>query len=176
MQTGQAKSVAVSCLMLLSSMAVPGDRPAVAQDVADFQIVWVVVGEVASADSGPPRAGRQLFRGPDLAAFSLQDVKVVQVKVEPDISELTPGQRICMTDLHINAFGPDQASVQAAPLSISIRQDHRHRLNLQRKSDDICFAPQEPGEYPVRVTSLVPAADGTMRGAQFFLRVTGGGG
>jgi hypothetical protein len=175
MQTGQAKSVAVSCLMLLSSMAVPGDRSTAAQDVANFQIVWVVVGEVAAADSGPPRAGRQLFRGPDLAAFSLQEVKVVQVKVEPDVSELTPGQRICMTDLHISAFGPDRARVQAAPLSISIRQDHRHRLNLQRKSDDICFSPQEPGEYPVRVTSLVPADDGTMRGAQFFLRVTGGG-
>jgi hypothetical protein len=171
MDTDRAKSVAVGCLILLSSMALPGDRAAAAQDVASFQIVWIVVGEVASADSGPPRAGRQLFRGPDLAAFSMQDVKVVQVKVDPDVSELAAGQRICMTQLRVSAFGPDRAHVPAAPLSISIRQDHRHRLNLQRKSDDICFEPQEPGEYPVRVTSLVPAADGTMRGAQFFLRV-----
>lgn len=166
------KSPAVICLTLLL-LTTAGGELAVAQDRPSFQIVWVVVGEVASAPDRP-RAGRQLFKGPDLVAFSLQNVEVAQVKVEPEISAIAPGQRICMTSLHVSAFAPDRSRVESAPLSISIRQDHRHRLSMQRKSDDICFAPQEPGEYPVRVTSLLPAPDGTMRGAQFFLRVVPG--
>jgi len=32
--------------------------------------------------------------------------------------------------------------------------------------------PNEPGEYPVRLTSMLPAQDGTMRGAQMFIRVS----
>lgn len=163
---------ATACLALLL-IAQSGGRSATAQDDASFQIVWVVIGEVAAA-SRRPRAGRQLFNGPDLASFSLQEVKIAQVTVAPEISELAPGQRICMTDLRVSAFAPDRSPVESAPLSISIRQDHRHRLRVQRKPDDICFAPQAPGEYPVRVNSLVPASDGTLRGAQFFLRVSGG--
>jgi hypothetical protein len=175
MRGSPKKQFAAICLALLSSIAVSGSDPAVAQDGVSFQIVWVVIGEVAAA-AGRPRAGRQLFKGQELVSLSLRDVEVAQVKVEPETSELATGQRICMTDLHVSAFSADRAPLEQAPLSISIRQDHRHKLGLQRKSDDICFTPREPGEFPVRVTSLVPAADGTMRGAQFFLRVTGSGG
>lgn len=164
------KTTAAICLAMLLSLGGAGGDPALAQDGASFQIVWVVIGEVATA-SGRPRAGRQLFKGPDIVSFSLQDVDVEQVRVQPEITNLAAGQRVCMTDLRVTAFAPDRSGIEAAPLSISIRQDHRQRLSVQRKSDDICFAPEEPGEYPVRVTSLVPAADGTMRGAQFFLRV-----
>jgi hypothetical protein len=170
MRRSNERPLLVLCLMALTWMTLAASESAVGQDMAHFQIVWVNVGEAASS-SERPRAGRQLFNGPDLVSLSLDQVKVSQVRVEPEISQLTAGQRLCMTDLSIQAFRADGTPVEAAPLSISIRQDHRHRLRLQRKSNDICFSPQEPGEYPVRVTSLVPAPDGTMRGAQFFLRV-----
>lgn len=171
MRRSDETPLSVLCLLLVAAMAAFATERAVGQDMANFQIVWVNVGEAASS-SNRPRAGRQLFKAPDLVSLSLDQVKVSQVRVEPEISELATGQRLCMTGLSIRAFAADGSSVEAAPLYISIRQDHRHRLNLQRKSDDICFTPREPGEYPVRVTSLVPAPDGTMRGAQFFLRVT----
>jgi hypothetical protein len=32
--------------------------------------------------------------------------------------------------------------------------------------------PVEAGEYTVRLTSMLPAQDGTMRGAQIFIRVS----
>jgi hypothetical protein len=153
------------------TMAMSAGERAVGQEMANFQIVWVNVGEAASS-STQPRAGRQLFHAPDLVSLSLDQVKVSRVEVEPEISSISLGRRICMTDMRIRAFAADGSPIESAPLSIAIRQDHRHRLSLQRKSNDICFAPEAPGEYPVRVTSLVPAPDGTMRGAQFFLRVT----
>jgi hypothetical protein len=140
---------------------------------ADFQIVWVVIGEAASSGArAAARAGRQLFKGSDLVARSLDETRVSRVQVQPEVSELTAGDRLCITDLRILASGPDQSPIGGAPMSISIRQDHKDRLQVQRRSDDICFTPTEAGEYPIRLNSLLPAPDGTLRGAQFFMRVT----
>jgi hypothetical protein len=143
-----------------------------AQPQADFQIVWVVIGDAASAVSeAEPRAGRQLFMAPDLVLLSLQDVEISRVEVEPAVSALNVASLLCVTDLRIHAFAPDESQVAGAPLSISIRQDQKQRLALERTADDICFRPTEAGEYTIRMTSLLPAPDGTMRGAQIFLRV-----
>ncbi|MFC4310326.1 hypothetical protein ACFPN2_14630 [Steroidobacter flavus] len=146
-------------------------RPAIAQE-GPFQIVWVVIGEAASgSDKDPAHAGRQLFMASDLVSKSLANVKVEQVDVEPVVNELAIGQRLCVAKMNIRALGPGKQPIGGAPLSISIRQDHKQRLGLSRSKRDICLQPSEAGEYPVRLTSMLPARDGTTRGAQVYLRV-----
>lgn len=138
-----------------------------------FQIVWVIIGEASSAsDTDPAHAGRQLFMASDLVSKSLANVKVEQVEVAPVVSKLTVGQRLCFTQMSIRTTGPGQESVGGAPLSISVRQDHKQRLGLSRSKRNICMRPNEAGEYPVRLTSMLPARDGTTRGAQVYLRVS----
>ena len=140
---------------------------------ASYQIVWVVIGEAASAtDKDSAHAGRQLFMASDLVSASLANIKIEQVDVSPSVSELNVGDRLCVGKMNIRALGPERELVGGAPLSISVRQDHKQRLGLNRTKRDICVKPNEPGEYPVRLTSLLPAQDGTMRGAQIFIRVT----
>jgi hypothetical protein len=143
---------------------------AVAQ--TNFQIVWVTIGEVVTAgDRSDTRAGKQLFSASDLVARSLANIKVARVEVEPSVIEIFEGERICLSKLQVRATGAGRESIEQAPLSVSVRQDHRQRLGLKRTPRDICFEPHEPGEYPVRVTSLLPARDGSTRGAQLFIRV-----
>jgi len=141
---------------------------------ADFQIVWISVGEVASAPVGrTARAGRQLFMAPDLVQFSLNKVTVARVEVEPAVVSLRVGQQFCLTSLHVLASADDHKEIDNAPLSVSVRQDQRERMSMKRAKADICFVPTSAGEYPVRFNSLLPARDGTIRGAQIFLRVQG---
>jgi hypothetical protein len=138
-----------------------------------YQVVWVVIGEASSAtDKGSAHAGRQLFMASDLVAKSLANIKIEQVDVTPAITELDIGERLCLSAMNIRALGPERELVGEAPLSISVRQDHKQRLGLSRSKRDICVKPNEPGEYPVRLTSMLPAKDGTMRGAQMFIRVS----
>lgn len=140
---------------------------------AAYQIVWVVIGEASSAsDKDSAHAGRQLFMASDLVSRSLANVKVEQVDVSPTTTQMNVGERLCIGKMNIRALGPEHVLVGGAPLSISIRQDHKQRLGLNRSKRDICVKPNEPGEYPVRLTSMLPAQDGTMRGAQIFIRVS----
>ncbi len=117
------------------------------------------------------RAGRQLFMAPDLVSFSLNKVTIAQVDVEPNVVALEVGERFCLTSLQVQARSENRTAVVNAPLSVSVRQDHRGRLALRRSKDNICFKPTTAGEYPVRLNSLLPARDGTTRGAQIYLRV-----
>ena len=156
---------------ILALIALFAASSVVAQ-VADFQIVWVNVGEVAAPSKGKQtRAGRQLFMAPDLVEFSLNKVTVAKVDVEPSVIPLKIGQRFCLTSLDVEANSEERQSVKDAPLSVSVRQDQRERLAIQRGKRNICFKPTAGGEYPVRFNSLLPARDGTTRGAQIFLRV-----
>jgi hypothetical protein len=148
--------------------------PAARAQTADFQIVWINVGEVASAAEGQSaRAGRQLFMAPDLVEFSLKKVTVARVEVAPAVIALKIGQEFCLTSLSVVANGDNRTEVDNAPLAVSVRQDQRERLAMRRAKSDICFSPTSPGEYPVRFNSLLPARDGSTRGAQIFLRVQG---
>jgi hypothetical protein len=135
--------------------------------------VWVVIGEAASAgEKGTAHAGRQLFMASDLVSKSLANVKVEQVDVTPVIHQLAVGDRLCFTSLDIRTLGPGKEPVAEAPLSISVRQDHKQQLGLNRTKRDICVKPTAAGEYPLRLTSMLPARDGTMRGAQMYVRVS----
>ena len=146
-------------------------QPASSQE-GPFQIVWVVIGEASSgSDKAPAHAGRQLFMASDLVSRSLANVRIEQVEVEPVVNELTKGQRLCLAKMSIRTLGPGKELVGGAPLSISVRQDHKPRLGLKRSKRDICLQPTEAGEYPVRLTSMLPANDGSTRGAQVYLRV-----
>ncbi len=156
---------------LLAMAAMLASGPARTQD-SPFQIVWVVIGEASSgSDKDPAHAGRQLFMASDLVSKSLANVKVEQVDVEPVVNELAIGQRLCLAKMSIRALGPGRELIGGAPLSISVRQDQKPRLGLSRSKRDICLQPSAAGEYPVRLTSMLPASDGTTRGAQMYLRV-----
>jgi len=166
-------SAALAALIYLGAPLCPAQAPPTA--AVDFQIVWVVVGEVATADARHPvRAARQLFRASDLLDRTLHDVKITRIDIDPAVMQIAVGQEVCLSQLNVRAYDESGKVVPAAPLSVAIRQDHKERLQLQRSRGDICVRPAEPGEYPVRQTSLLPAPDGTMRGAQLFLRVAPG--
>ncbi len=159
--------------LIAAALAFASLGPASAQELSPFQIVWVVIGEASSASGKePPHAGRQLFMASDLVEQSLANVKVEQVEVVPVIHQLSVGQRLCLTQMDIRTTGPGKEPVGGAPLSISVRQDHKHQLGLSRSKRDICLRPSEAGEYPLRLTSMLPARDGTTRGAQVFIRVS----
>ena len=149
-----------------------GAGPSQAQ-IANFQIVWVVIGDAAtSAGDQPARAGAHLFMASDLADLSLKQVRVSRIDVDPTVTALHTGDRFCLSSLKMRATAPDGSPVERAPLSVSVRQDHRDNLRLERTRRDICMQPDAAGEYPVRFASLLPAADGSTRGAQIFVRVT----
>lgn len=141
--------------------------------IADFQIVWVVVGDVATtAGDRPVEAGKHLFMASDLADLSLKQIRIARVDADPAVTELKVGDRFCLSSLQIVASEADKAILKRAPLSVSVRQDHRDSLQLRYPRRDICMRPVLAGEYPVRFSSLLPAADGSTRGAQIYLRVS----
>jgi hypothetical protein len=141
--------------------------------IADFQIVWVVVGDVATtAGDRPVEAGKHLFMANDLAELSLDQIRIARVDADPAVTELKVGDRFCLSSLRIVASEADKAIVKGAPLSVSVRQDHRDSLQLRYTKRDICMRPVLAGEYPVRFSSLLPAEDGSTRGAQIYLRVS----
>ena len=107
----------------------------------------------------------------ELMSLSMKNVKVARLDVAPAVSTISVGQQLCVSSLNMIAYGPDGAALASAPLSISIRQDQKQKLALTRGKTDICVTPEDPGEYPIRFASLLPARDGTTRGAQIFLRV-----
>jgi hypothetical protein len=166
------ETVKASCLSIGAALSI---QPLLAlAQIADFQVVWINVGEVAAEPDGRAvRAGRQLFMAPDLVQFSLKKITVAHVDVEPAVVSLNVGDRFCLTSVHAQVSSDDRGEVDNAPLSVSIRQDQRERLALRKSKNDICFTPTTAGEYPVRFNSLLPARDGTTRGAQIFLRVQG---
>ncbi|HEX7115708.1 MAG TPA: hypothetical protein VF193_11310 [Steroidobacter sp.] len=137
-------------------------------------LVWVTIGEAAASDEqGRTRAGRQLFTTiSDLLPLTMQNVRIVRVELTPTI-ELTRGARFCLSSLEIHALDPSGERVPGAPLSVAVRQDQKNALRLVRSDSDICMRPSRIGEYPLRFTSLMPAPDGTTRGAQLFIRVKG---
>lgn len=136
------------------------------------QIVWVVIGEAAGASPNERvRAGRHLFMARELADFSLKHVAVARVDAQPEVVELAVGQPFCVTSLNLAAFTAAGEVVKGAPMSISVRQDHKEPMGLNRSKTDICVKGVSAGEYPLRFSSLLPAKDGSNRGAQVFVRV-----
>ncbi|HEU4483973.1 MAG TPA: hypothetical protein VFR96_00675 [Povalibacter sp.] len=139
----------------------------------DYQIVWVDVGDAASVSGADPaRVGRHVFMASDVADMVMQQVAVSRVEVEPQVTAIRTGERFCLTSLNIVAFDSQGGMVKGAPLTISVRQDQRGDMGIQRGRKDICVRPAVAGEYPIRFTSVLPARDGTMRGAQIFVRAT----
>ena len=157
-------------VIIVAIVGVFGVEPRVLQAQA-FQVVWVTVGEVAAADDEhSPRAGRQLFDASDLMSMSLKNVKITRVDVQPSVRQIMVAEEVCLSSLKIIAFDSNQRPVHGAPLSVAIRQDHKEKMGIHRSRQDICVRPTEAGEFPIRFTSLLPAPDATMRGAQVFLR------
>jgi hypothetical protein len=137
-------------------------------------LAWVTIGEAAASDEqGRTRAGRQLFTTiSDLLPLTVQNVRIARIELRPTI-ELTRGARFCLSALKIHALDPSGKRVPGAPLSVAVRQDQKNALRLVRSDRDICMRPSRVGEYRLRFTSLMPAPDGTIRGAQLFIRVKG---
>jgi hypothetical protein len=146
--TKMAHSTRLILILLISC-------PAFAQTV-DFKVVWSTLGSVKSAgkDAVPIQSGS----------------RVVRVDVHPAIVEMAAGKQICISALQLSAFGPDGRALADAPVEIAVRQDQKPQLQLTRPKGDLCMRPSQPGEYPIRFTSKLPAPDDTVRGAQVFLR------
>ncbi len=131
--------------------------PAPFAQTVDFKVVWSTLGDVHSAgkDAVPVQPGS----------------RVVSVDVQPEILEVAAGRQVCISALQVSAFGPEGRALAGAKLTISVREDQKPQLQLSRPKGDICMRPAQPGEYPIRFTSKLPAPDDTVRGAQIFLRV-----
>jgi hypothetical protein len=130
--------------------------PAAIAQIADFKVAWSTLGEVKSTgkDAVPVQPGS----------------RVVRVDVRPEIVAVAVGKQVCISALQVSAIGPDGRPLAGAPLVIAVRQDHKVQLQLTRPKGDICMRPATAGEYPIRLTSKLPAPDETVRGAQVFLR------
>lgn len=122
----------------------------------DFTIAWSTLGIVKSA-------------GKDAVPLE-PDSRVVRVDVQPAIVEVAAGKQVCISAFQLSAFGALGRPLAGAPLEIAIRQSHKLRLQPTRPKGDLCLRPSQPGEYPVRFTSKLPAPDETVRGAQVFIR------
>ncbi len=143
------------CVVGLLAVGLIAPVLAMAQSV-DFKVAWITVGEgVSSADNA--------------AATIRPGTKIVRVDVQPTIVEVAVGKQVCLGSLQVRAFGADGKPVAGAPLSITVREDQKQQLQLTH-SKDLCMRPARSGEYPIRFTSKLPAADDTLRGAQVFLR------
>ena len=130
--------------------------PAAFSQTVDFKIAWSTLGTVKSA-------------GKDALPIQSSS-RVVRVDVQPAIVEAAAGKQLCISALQLSAFGPDGRALAGAPLEVAVRQDQKPQLQLTRPKGDICMRPPQPGEYPIRFTSKLPAPDDTVRGAQIFLR------
>jgi hypothetical protein len=140
----------------------------------DFQVAWIAIGEAAaSAGDGSVRATRELVPIADLTQqLTRHGAKVTRVAIEPTVLEVVTGEQVCISALHIRAFGADGRQISGVPLSITVREDLREKLQLARSPRDICVRPSRGGEYPIRFTSKLPAPDGSTRGAQVFVRAS----
>ncbi len=171
MRLSACRTVRLRALWLTGIALLLTAGPSHAQ-TADFQIVWVVIGDAASsAGDQPAQAGTHLFMASELADLSLKQVRISRIEIDPAVTSLRTGERFCLSSLRIRATDTEGSLVKRAPLSVSVRQDHRDNLRLARTRRDICMQPTTAGEYPVRFASLLPAADGSTRGAQIFVRV-----
>lgn len=164
-----ARLLTVAALFGLGAAAAP------AQTQAPYhlaQIVWVVIGEAGGGSpQHPARAGRHLFMAGELADYALKHIDVARVDAMPEVIEIAVAERFCVTSLRLTAHSASGDLVDGAPMSVSVRQDHKEPMGLRRSKNDICVNATKPGEYPIRFSSLVPARDGTNRGAQIFVRV-----
>lgn len=169
-KVSQSASRALLALLMATPLAVLWCGPARSQ--ADFQIVWVIIGEAAAGTANDPvSAGRHLFMADELARFSMQHVWVAKVEAQPMVVDLAIGEQFCVTSLAIGAYTAAGEPIKDAPLNISVRQDHKEALGLDRRRNDICVKAVSAGEFPLRFASMLPAKDGSTRGAQVFLRV-----
>lgn len=126
--------------------------------VGDFKVAWTNVGEVATSAEG--------------AAVTMQPAtRVARVDVQPTIVEVAVGKQVCISSLQLRAFGADGRQIAGVPLQLAVRQDHKPQLQLTHLKG-LCMRPARKGEYPIRFTSKIPAADDTLRGAQVFLRAS----
>jgi hypothetical protein len=128
-----------------------------AAQTVEFKVTWTTIGAVVS--SGDPGA-----------AALQRDTRIASVAVQPTIVELAVGKELCVSSLQVRTFGAESKPVAGVRLQIAVRKDQVPALQLTR-SKGICVRPARSGEYPIRFTSEVPAADDTLRGAQIFVRV-----
>jgi hypothetical protein len=171
-QSQAARSVVTAPAWIVMALMLCG--LAAPASALDFQVAWIAIGEAAaSAGDGSVHAARELVPIADLAQrLTRNGAKVARVAAEPPVLEVMIGEQVCFSALHIRAFGADGRQISGVPLSITVREDLREKLQLARSTRDICVRPSRGGEYPIRFTSKLPAPDGSSRGAQVFVRAS----
>jgi hypothetical protein len=151
--------LAFSLLLATSTVA--------AQGLPD--IVWR---EIAQARSNAQGASPTVQSLASQSPPSPESPKVDRVEIAPEIVRGSVGALVCISQLDIAAYTHAGERASAVPLSIDMQQQQLRKLTFSPKPNDLCFRPREPGEYAIRFSSKLPAADGTLRGAQVFVRVS----
>lgn len=150
-----------STLMLIAAFAVSAQ--------SNLNIVWR---EVAQAHSNAAGASPTVQPLAAASAPAPATVKVDRLVVSPAIVSGSVGKTVCISQLDIAAYTESGQRAQGVPVSVDMQQDHLRKLTFTPRARDLCFRPQQAGEYIIRLSSKVPAADGTLRGAQVFVRVS----
>ncbi|MET0988402.1 MAG: hypothetical protein ABW034_23630 [Steroidobacteraceae bacterium] len=150
-----------STVMLIAAFAVSAQ--------SNLKIVWREVGQTHSNAAGASPTVQPLAAA---SAPIPATVKVDRLVVSPAIVSGTVGKPVCISQLDIAAYTESGQRMQGVPVSVDMQQDHLRKLTFTPKDKDLCFRPLQAGEYIIRLSSKVPAADGTVRGAQVFVRVT----
>lgn len=137
--------------------------------VASFDIEWRTLA-VAHSNMAEqrPKLERTYAR---LPARTATDMRVERVSAVPEVVVLGIGQNFCLSSLDLGALDSAGQRLQGVAVSVDVRADDLPGLRVLPNKQDVCFRPAKPGEYAIRFTSLVPARDGTFRGAQMFIRV-----
>lgn len=132
-------------------------------------IVWRRVAQARSNAAGASPTVQALMAAPGPVSAH---VKVDRIVIAPAVITGTIGKPVCISQLDIAAYTDSGQRAHAVPLMVDMQQEHLRKLTFSTRNNDLCLRPTQTGEFTIRFSSQVPAADGTLRGAQVFVRVS----
>ena len=140
----------------------------VAWSQTSFTIQWREVAQVQTSAAGEPAVVKPLAaKSPSQAS----EAKVERIAIEPAVLRTGRGKIVCLSRFDIAAYGPAGERTASVPLELHMQEQHLRTLTFESKPKDLCFRVTQTGELAIRLTSKIPARDGTYRGAQAFVRV-----
>jgi hypothetical protein len=152
----------VTALLVLMLAAIASAQPA-------LQIAWRHVTQVRSNAAGGTPTVDPL---PTLAQPATTRLKVDRIAVSPAIISSKVGKPVCIGQLDVAAYTDQGQRAPDVLLILDMQEEQLRNVTFSAKGKDLCLTPMRAGEFTLRFSSRVPAADGTFRGAQIFVRVS----
>lgn len=134
---------------------------------ATFTIAWREVAQVHTGAAGEPAIVKPLAAKVPPQVLAM---KIERMSIEPAVVRTRVGSLVCLSQFDIVALGKAGERASSVPLELAMQEQQMRKLTFESKPKDLCFRPTQPGELALRLTSKVPASDGTYRGAQAFVR------